>query len=122
MNRHPHQVDSSSTSGQPHFLSADPLQNPAQPATPEKQLMMAVLLDAVICCKDSRTTATRKSITEATSWFESTDTHWPFSFENICETLGIDAGCLRRELSLPACSEAAASACGRRAHRGRKAR
>jgi len=34
------------------------------------------------------------------AYVASTDRAWPFSFENLCEALGLDAGCLREELDL----------------------
>lgn len=34
----------------------------------------------------------------AFAYVESTDRAWPFSFENVCEALGIDAGTLRARL------------------------
>ena len=35
---------------------------------------------------------------QATTYMPSTDRAWPFSFANLCEALGLDAGCLRQEL------------------------
>lgn len=34
----------------------------------------------------------------ALAWVASTDRLWPFSFENVCEALDMDAGDVRRQL------------------------
>ncbi len=36
----------------------------------------------------------------AVAYVTSTDRHWPFSFENLCEALDMDAGDVRRELDV----------------------
>ena len=33
-------------------------------------------------------------------WFASSDRRWPYSFENICSALGLDAGGIRRRLGI----------------------
>jgi hypothetical protein len=35
----------------------------------------------------------------ARAYVESTDRTWPFSFENLCDAVGLDADCLRTELA-----------------------
>jgi hypothetical protein len=40
----------------------------------------------------------RRSVREASAYLASTDRAWPFSFENLCEALGLDADGLRCEL------------------------
>jgi hypothetical protein len=40
----------------------------------------------------------RRDIEDAIAWIASTDRRWPFSFENICEALGMEADELRRRL------------------------
>jgi len=40
----------------------------------------------------------RQDVRNATAYVASTDRTWPFSFENLCEALGLDAGRLRTEL------------------------
>jgi hypothetical protein len=35
---------------------------------------------------------------QATAYMARTDRVWPFSFENLCGALGLDAGCLRQAL------------------------
>jgi len=59
--------------------------------SPEKRLMFAVLLDAVIQLQGRN----QKDAAEAEEWIRGTDCEEsPFSFRNICEALGIEAGYL----------------------------
>jgi hypothetical protein len=75
-------------------------------AEPHKRLMAAVLQTVVDDCRGSvyrrargyRIPIARRDVRTATTYVASTDRRWPFSFENLCEALGLDAGCLRREL------------------------
>jgi hypothetical protein len=68
----------------------------------ERLLMLAVLEDAVDCyqkyafAKDPRG---RQLFCEADEWVGSEDKGWLFSFENICDTLEIAPGYVRRGLS-----------------------
>jgi hypothetical protein len=67
----------------------------------ERRLMVAVLEDAVDVYRKKCTARDRRSrelFEEAEAWIESTDRTWLFSFENICDVLGIDADYLRRGL------------------------
>ena len=67
----------------------------------EKRLMLAVLQDALDCyqkyayIKDGQG---RQLFEEANEWVNSGNRVWFFSFENICETLGINPEYLRRGL------------------------
>jgi len=68
---------------------------------PERRLMIAVLEAAIEAYLDNA--GAPRSIRlarfrEAASWFCSEDTEWPFSFVNICEACGLDAGVIRRQL------------------------
>jgi hypothetical protein len=75
-------------------------------AEPHKRLMAAVLHAVVDDCRGG--SAYRQStgkgaigigaVRNAVAYVASTDRSWPFSFENLCEALGLDAGALRREL------------------------
>lgn len=56
---------------------------------------MAAVLRAVV--EDACDAATRKA---ALAYIESTDRLWPFSFENLCEALDMDAGDVRRQLDV----------------------
>lgn len=74
----------------------------SQHSDPELRLMAAILEDAVSCLsKDPRTWARhhRKSAQEAESWINTTgEEEWIFSFNNVCETLGLDPNYMRRGL------------------------
>lgn len=67
----------------------------------ERRLMLAVLEDAVIVyqryalARDPEKQQERK---EAGDWIDSVDVTWPFSFENICNVLGIDPEYIRSGL------------------------
>jgi hypothetical protein len=68
----------------------------------ERRLMLAVLEDAVSCyhrfalARDERG---RHEFAEARAWIESTDRDWPFSYENVCDVLGIDPAYVRDGLN-----------------------
>lgn len=67
----------------------------------ERLLMLAVLEDAVDCYqKHAHSTEPRGRLLfeEAVEWVESADRSWLFSFENICDTLEINADYVRRGL------------------------
>jgi hypothetical protein len=68
---------------------------------PEKRLMLAVMEDAITTFQKSVHGATRRQrrlLKETEEWIGSGDTSWPFSFENICSALDIEAGYLRSGL------------------------
>jgi hypothetical protein len=73
---------------------------------PHKRLMAAVLQTVVDDCRGSAYRRARGyprplhagGMRQATSYLASTDRGWPFSFENLCEALGLDADGLRQEL------------------------
>ena len=74
---------------------------------PERRLMLAVLESAISDWLVRRGTqvAARHDLRVAVdedlaSWFASTDRRWPYSFENICAALGLDAGGVRRRLGV----------------------
>jgi hypothetical protein len=67
----------------------------------EKRLMLAVLEDALDCYQKyavARDGHGRQLFDEAHEWINSPARDWFFSFENICETLEINAEYLRRGL------------------------
>jgi len=67
----------------------------------EKRLMLAVLEDAIECFQKycfSRESHGKKIFGKAAEWIHSSDKGWPYSYENICETLDLDPGYLRRGL------------------------
>jgi hypothetical protein len=68
---------------------------------PERVLMLAVLQDAVVCFQENLTaTCKRKQMlhVEAEEWILNKDNSYLFSFENVCEMLGYDAGYMREGL------------------------
>jgi hypothetical protein len=76
------------------------LQRPSE-RTPELRLMAAVLEDAIrtFCrCAASQTVRSRRLFEDTAEWFDTSDVSWPFSFENICDALGLEAEWIRRLL------------------------
>jgi len=73
---------------------------------PHKRLMAAVLQTVVDDCRGTvyrrargyTTPIAERDARKATVYLGSRDRTWPFSFENLCDALGLDAGGLRREL------------------------
>ncbi len=68
---------------------------------PEKRLMLAILDDALGCFKNSMFAQGRRQATlfrDADSWILRENNDWLFSFENVCETLGIEPAYLRQKL------------------------
>ena len=67
----------------------------------EKALMLAVLEDGIRCFQEhlrNPRSNPRLLSREAEDWIRAVDYDWPFSFNNVCETLGIDASALRAAL------------------------
>lgn len=67
----------------------------------EKRLMLAVLEEAVATFQrhlDSKNRHGQRVFQEAEEWIQSTDSSWPFAFENICNALEINPEYLRRGL------------------------
>ncbi len=83
-----------------------PTQGLRSAVEPHKRLMAAVLQAVVDDCRGSvyrrargyRTPIAQRDVRKATAYVASTDRGWAFSFENLCEALGLDAGRLRRAL------------------------
>ena len=69
------------------------------PVSAERELMIAVLSDAIECFwkyRKSRTALAIRLYQEAKAWlFADTENH-PFSFLNICQTLGLEPSYIRR--------------------------
>ena len=63
--------------------------------------------DSTFCrCAASQTVRSRRLFEETAEWFDTSDVSWPFSFENICDALRLeaeDAGCpsLPRQPDIP---------------------
>jgi hypothetical protein len=78
-------------------------------AEPHKSLMAAVLRTVVDDCRaasiDLRPVVAHadlrpRGVRQAIAYVASTDRAWPYSFENLCEALGLSAEALRRELNV----------------------
>jgi hypothetical protein len=70
----------------------------------EKRLMLAVLMDAAGCIERYRNRRGAQSWVEcraALRWVLNRDRKWPFSFENICLALDLNADRLRLALCAP---------------------
>ena len=76
-------------------------------AEPEKRLALAVLQTVMYDCRTiedpdvagpARARDTRAH-GRALAYVASRDRSWPYSFENLCDTLGVDAGHLRRRIT-----------------------
>lgn len=66
---------------------------------PEKALLLAVLEDAIHCFQQysmARDRAGKQKFSEAQSWILRQGRDWVFTFDNICELLGLDPQYVRR--------------------------
>jgi hypothetical protein len=65
-----------------------------------RDIMRAVLLDAIMCLRGrvGAPEERERLAREARYWMASTARTWPFSFESICDVLGLSAPYLRRLL------------------------
>jgi hypothetical protein len=65
-----------------------------------QRLMLAVMVDALECMSyrglGNGSAAGRKAAMEADRWIEEENDDYPFSFNSICDVLGIDAQSLRK--------------------------
>ena len=67
----------------------------------EKALMLAVLEDGIRCFQEhlrNRRLKPHLLSVQAEEWMRAEDWDWPFSFNNVCETLGLDPEALRGTL------------------------
>ena len=68
---------------------------------PERVLMLAVLQDAVLCFQEhvmARCKRKQSLHRDAEEWISNSDRSYLYSFDNVCETLGLDAGYMRAGL------------------------
>lgn len=66
---------------------------------PEKRLMLAVLEDAIACFQkyvSARDGKGKTMFREAEEWILERDSDWVFSFDNVCEILGMDPHYVRQ--------------------------
>lgn len=67
----------------------------------EQRLMLAVLVDAINVLQGWQRVGSarkRRAFAEAALWVNTTGTHYPFSFDSVCDALGIDSEVLRCRL------------------------
>jgi hypothetical protein len=72
------------------------------PIEPEKKLMLAVLADALACFQKYRAARKGKGknlFRDANEWIFGEDDDHLFSFENVCEVIGLDPPYVRRLLA-----------------------
>ena len=72
-----------------------------RPLQGEKRLLLAMLEDAVHCFQTyllAKKPHERRLFQESEEWINSTDGLWFFSFENICDVLGVNPGRMRDAL------------------------
>jgi hypothetical protein len=70
----------------------------------EKALMLAVLEDGIRCFQEhlkNPRVRPRLLARQAEKWIRSADWDWPFSFNNVCESLSLNPECLRNRLLTP---------------------
>ena len=74
---------------------------------PQRRLMVAVLQTVLDDFRGSAyrsaagfpASTNRRTFEQARAYVASTDRSWPFSFENVCEAIGLDADGVREELA-----------------------
>jgi hypothetical protein len=90
------------------MLPVQYLRQPGQRlAEPEKRLALAVLQTVLYDCRGAglrgangrAQVRNRQAYDRAMAYVASRDRSWPYSFENLCETIGVDAGSLRQRLA-----------------------
>jgi hypothetical protein len=72
------------------------------PLEPERELVLAILEDAVLCFKKylrSTKEKERRLFVDAEDWLFGDDREWALSFLNVCDLLGLEPGYLRKGLS-----------------------
>src|SRR5947207_13111835 len=68
---------------------------------PEKRLMLALLEDAINCYQDnliSRSGKKKRLFEDTEQWVLRTDGDWIFSFDNVCDALGLNPEYVRQDL------------------------
>lgn len=79
-------------------------QNGLEHISGEKALMLAVLEDGIRCFQEhlkNPRVRPRLLARQAEKWIRSPDWDWPFSFNNVCESLALNPECLRTRLLAP---------------------
>jgi len=78
--------------------------NGMEQAAGEKALMLAVLEDGIRCFQEhlkNPRVRPRLLARQAEKWIRSADWDWPFSFNNVCDSLSLNPECLRNRLLTP---------------------
>ncbi len=73
----------------------------SQHLEPEKMLLFAILEDAVHCYRkysEAKDRAGKERYREAQQWIMRGENDWIFSFDNVCELLGLDPQYVRQGL------------------------
>jgi hypothetical protein len=89
---------------QPDALASEQFLNTLRRKTalePEKRLMLAMLEDAISSLQryyDARTARNARLFQEAKDWMVQENIDWVFSFENVCEHLGLNPAYVREGL------------------------
>ena len=89
---------------QPDTLLSEQFFENLQRATfwePEKRLMLAILRDAITCWQDNlyaRNVKKKRLLHETEEWITTVDDDWVFSFDSVCETLGLNPAYVRQGL------------------------
>ena len=68
---------------------------------PERRLVLAILDDAIACYRDnmfSRSAKKKRLFDEAEEWIVTPQADWIFSFDHVCEALGLNPEYIRRGL------------------------
>lgn len=94
----------------PEMCGPGPSQPPPETTDPlcrllrERALRFAILMDAIRCLAGTPGGRRRDRLVlarRAEVWVRRRDTRWPFSFDNVCDALNIDAERMRRYLLDP---------------------
>ena len=88
---------------QPHVILPPQHFHVRKPLVPEQRLMIAVVQDAINCVEKYRFATDqrgRRLFDEERQWLGATETDWPYSFEHICQVLGLDANAVRARLGV----------------------
>jgi hypothetical protein len=73
---------------------------------PEKELMLAVLEDAIETLQENRSALSgrkKRLFDETCDWFFTDDPNWIFSFVSVCDALGLNPDYLRKGVSRRRC-------------------
>jgi hypothetical protein len=84
-----------------HLIPQTPVKEATNPINSETALAAGVLRQAASDLRrfhESEDAVGREMYSDARSWFNSNDTEWPYSFLNVCQSLGISPEDIRDEV------------------------